>query len=115
MMQTRAAILLPTVFLALSLLVPAAALAQMHHAGMHGDKAADAAMSEGEIRRIDKDQAKLTIKHGPIQPLDMPAMTMVFGVKERGFLDKVAVGDKVRFAAAAESGRLVVTAIEPAR
>ena len=33
------------------------------------------ALSEGEVRRVDKDAKKLTIRHGPIQNLDMPSMT----------------------------------------
>jgi Cu/Ag efflux protein CusF len=70
-------------------------------------------MVAGEIRKVDKDTAKITIKHAEIRGLDMPAMTMVFQVKEPGLLDKVKVGDKVRFKAAQTGAAYVVTAIEP--
>jgi|AP12_2_1047962.scaffolds.fasta_scaffold32040_1 Cu/Ag efflux protein CusF len=72
-------------------------------------------LSEGEIRKVDKEAKKLTIKHGPISNLDMPSMTMVFQVKDPAMLDMVKAGDKVRFAADKISGAYVVTRIEPSR
>ena len=59
--------------------------------------AASAQPVEGEVRKIDKAQGKITLKHGEIKSLDMPPMTMVFRVSEARMLDTVAVGDKVRF------------------
>ena len=74
-----------------------------------------AEMAEGEIRKISKDTGKLTIKHGPIKSLDMPPMTMVFIAKDPAMLDTIAVGDKVRFVAVDEGGKMLVTNIQPAR
>lgn len=71
--------------------------------------------AEAEVRKIDREAGKITLKHGPIRNLDMPPMTMVFGVRDRALLDKVKVGEKVRFAAEQNAGALVVTAIEPAK
>lgn len=73
------------------------------------------AMTDGEVRKVDKDASKVTIKHGPITNLDMPPMTMVFRVKDRALLDKVKAGDKVRFAAEQSAGAYFVTAIEAAK
>jgi Cu/Ag efflux protein CusF len=70
-------------------------------------------LSDGEIRKVDKTANSLTIKHGPLRNLDMPAMTMVFQVKDPKVLDRVKVGDKVRFQAEMLSGgAMVVTRIE---
>jgi Cu/Ag efflux protein CusF len=69
-------------------------------------------LADGEIRRVDKDAKKLTIKHGPIANLDMPPMTMVFQVKDPAMLDQVKAGDKVRFQAEKAGGQYVVTRIE---
>ena len=71
-------------------------------------------MAEGEIRKVDKDTKKLTIKHGEIKNLDMPGMTMLFQVKDLGLLDKVKAGDKVKFRAEKSDSGFVVTAIEVA-
>lgn len=67
--------------------------------------------ADGEIRKIDKDAMKLTIKHGEIKSLDMPAMTMVFRVKEVAMFDTLKSGDKIKFKANRENGSLTVTEI----
>jgi Cu(I)/Ag(I) efflux system protein CusF len=72
-------------------------------------------MSDGEVRKIDKANRKITLKHGPLKNLDMPAMTMVFQAADASLLDKVKVGDKVRFVATNPGGKLTVTEIQPAQ
>ena len=96
-------------------LTPIAGVAQTtkNHGAMRMADAA--AMSDGEVRKVDKETGKLTIKHGPIKSLDMPPMSMVFTAKNPVLLDKVKVGDKIRFHAVDEGGKLVVTDIQPAK
>ena len=74
--------------------------------------AADIDMTDGEIRKIDKESKKITIKHGELKSLDMPAMTMVFRVKDPAMLDQVRAGDKVRFRADKVNGAFTVMEIE---
>ena len=69
-------------------------------------------MSEAEVRKVDKDAKKLTLKHGPIKNLDMPAMTMVFQVKDAALMEKLVAGDKIRFTAEQHQGAYVVTGVE---
>lgn len=69
----------------------------------------------GEVRKVDKAAGKIILKHGEIRNIDMGPMTMVFNVKSPALLDKVAVGDKVKFRAEIEKGDYVVTAIEKAK
>jgi Cu/Ag efflux protein CusF len=71
-----------------------------------------AGMSEGEVRRVDKTTSRLTLRHGALDNLDMPAMTMVFRVRDPAWLGKLNVGDKVRFVAERVDGNLTVTALE---
>jgi Cu(I)/Ag(I) efflux system periplasmic protein CusF len=74
---------------------------------------AQAAQTEAEVRKVDKSTGKITLKHGEIRNLDMPAMTMVFGVTDKTMLDKVKAGDKVRFTADKDAtGQYIVTGIE---
>lgn len=80
--------------------------------GMKMESSAAAEMSEGEVRKIDMDSQKITLRHGPLKNLDMPAMTMVFGVRDAAMLSKVQVGSKVHFTAEKADGSLVVTALE---
>ncbi len=60
--------------------------------------------AEGEIRRIDKEAGKITIRHGPIAELDMPAMSMVFRPVDPALLERLQTGDKVRFTTRHENG-----------
>jgi Cu/Ag efflux protein CusF len=69
-------------------------------------------LADGEIRRVDREAKKITIKHGPIASLDMPPMTMVFQVKDPAMLDQVKAGDRIRFGADKVNGAYVVTRIE---
>jgi Cu(I)/Ag(I) efflux system protein CusF len=72
-------------------------------------------MTDAEVRKVDKDTKKITLKHGDIKNLDMPGMTMVFQVKDPAMLDKIQAGDKVRFKAEKANGAIVVTEIQPAK
>lgn len=72
-------------------------------------------MADAEVRKIDTENKKLTLKHGEIANLGMPAMTMVFRVKDPAMLDKLKTGDKVKFKAEQIDGAFVVTTIEPAK
>ena len=75
---------------------------------------ASSAMTDGEVRRVNKDTGKITIKHGPISNLDMPAMTMVFQVKDAAILDQVKAGDKIKFEVDKIKGAYTVLRVEPA-
>jgi len=96
------------VTLALLFAVSAAFADDKHHAGAN-------AFTTGEVRKVDKEAKKITIKHGEIRNLDMPAMTMVFQVKDTALLEQVKVGDKIRFAADKVGGAYTVTKIEPVK
>lgn len=92
-------------------------------AGEHGDHAHEsssaaataATLSDAEVKKVDKDQGKITLKHGPIENMGMPGMTMVFRVQNAGMLDQVKAGDKVRFQAEKMNGALMVTTLEIAK
>ena len=60
-------------------------------AGMVGDIAvvgSDTPMVDGEIRKVDKEAGKITIRHDAIPNLAMPGMTMVFRAAEPALLDR---------------------------
>ena len=77
--------------------------------------ARSADMTEGEVRKVDRDSQKITLKHAEIKNLDMPGMTMLFQVRDPAFLDAVKPGDKVKFAAERVNGAIVVTQIQVVR
>ena len=74
-----------------------------------------AQLTDGEVRRVDREGKKITLKHGPIQNVDMPAMTMAFAVKDAAMLDRVKAGDQVRFRIEKIGETYTLVAIERAR
>lgn len=80
-------------------------------AAQAGDTAG--AMAEAEVRRIDKANGKITLRHGEIKQLDMPPMTMVFDVNDKALLDQVKPGDQVTVRLVHENGKMTVTEIKP--
>lgn len=72
-------------------------------------------MTDGVVRRVDAANGKLTLRHGPIVNLDMPAMTMVFRVQPPELMKGLKVGDAVKFHAESIDDTLTVTAIHPAQ
>jgi Cu/Ag efflux protein CusF len=87
--------------------------------GSHGAQAAQPAAAAGlvdaEVRKIDKEAGKITLRHGELKNLNMPAMTMVFRVKEASMLDQVQAGDQVRFSADRVNGAVTVVQLEAAK
>ncbi len=71
-----------------------------------------APMADAEVRRVDKEGARVTLKHGEIKNLDMPPMTMVFQVRDKAMLDTLKSGDRVKFSAEKIEGKYTVTGIE---
>ncbi|ANY62094.1 copper-binding protein [Comamonas aquatica] len=76
--------------------------------------APDPALTEGVITRVDTRSGKLTIRHGAITHLDMPPMTMVFGLQDAQQAAQFKPGDPVRFRVEDQAGTLVITRIQPA-
>ncbi|HEY6071887.1 MAG TPA: copper-binding protein [Anaerolineales bacterium] len=101
---------------ALGTMTPFPVLAvEAHHQPALMAAANTAELSEGEVRKVDREARKITIKHGPIQNLDMPPMTMVFQVKDAAMLDQVKAGDKVRFSAEKIGGQYTVIRLDPVK
>ena len=86
--------------------------AQTNPATAQSPAAAAASMTDGEVRKVDHDAGKVTLRHGPIANLDMPGMTMVFKVTDPKMLENLKEGDKVRFSADRVNGAIAVTRIE---
>lgn len=78
-------------------------------------KAKAAALTAGEVKKVDREAKKLTIQHGPIENLGMPPMTMVFRVKDAAMLDGLEAGSKIRFHAEEVKGGYLVTRLQKAK
>ncbi|MCX7178400.1 MAG: copper-binding protein [Proteobacteria bacterium] len=104
-------------FIVLAAAFSVPALAADDHAG-HGAMSASAttnAMSDGVVKKVDKTSGKLTIAHGPLENIGMPAMTMAFRVKDAAWLEQIKDGDKIRFVADNVNGNYTVVRFEKAK
>jgi Cu/Ag efflux protein CusF len=74
--------------------------------------AAHAEAVDGEVRKIDADAGKITVKHGEIKSIDMPPMQMSYRVSDPSWLTQVQPGDKIRFTADKVNGQYTITTME---
>ena len=103
--------LILTLLLALSL----PAYAQHEHGAIKPAATQAAPLSDGMVKKIDKDVGELVIQHGQLDSIGMPPMTMAFGVADKAWLNKLKAGDKIRFAAEMKGGNAIVSRYELAR
>lgn len=117
-MRARISFFLISAALAAGLAMPLMGRAQTNngHEHNHGTNPASVQtpLADGEVKKVDPEAGKITLKHGEIRHLDMPPMTMVFTVKDKALLTGIKAGDKVRFMAVSEGAKLLVTDIRPA-
>jgi Cu/Ag efflux protein CusF len=102
--------LLIAILLGSTLTLPA--LAAQPAASANASAEAAVSWSQGEVRKVDLAGQKITLRHGPIQSVGMPPMTMVFGVREAALLQGISVGDKVRFQVEQQGSQFIVTELQ---
>lgn len=107
-------IVIGTTFIALAATFSASGLATGNH-DSHAAIQAQARMVDGVVKKVDKSAAKVTLSHGPLTNLGMPAMTMAFRVKDAAWLDQMKDGDKVRFMADKVDGVFTIVHFEEAK
>jgi len=102
------------VFVALSSTTFAADINNHRHA-MHEHSSTSAQLIDGVVKKVDQNKSRVTLKHGEIKEVQMPAMVMNFQVKDASQLALLHKGDKVRFAVEKVDGKIVVIHIELAK
>ncbi len=86
-----------------------------HHEGGHDAANVQAPEAvNAEIRKIDVENGKVTLRHEALTQFNMGAMTMVFRVEDPLLLKSFSVGDKIRFVPAKKNGQFVVQSMEKA-
>ncbi|ACL72289.1 conserved hypothetical protein [Thioalkalivibrio sulfidiphilus HL-EbGr7] len=70
---------------------------------------------EAEVRRVNTRANTVSLRHGPIPNLDMPAMTMTFKVSDPAQLEGLKPGDKVNVTIDRVDGEYTLMSMEPAQ
>lgn len=96
-------------------ILPLAATAAGHdHGGHHAARASAPAKSplmEGTIKKLDMEKGRVTLSHGPMH--GMPAMTMVFTVKDKAVLKGAREGGKAQFRTETVNGAMELVEFRP--
>lgn len=71
-----------------------------------------AEFTKGTVKKVDAKAKKVTIIHEELKSLEMPAMTMVFRVKDDAMLAKLKEGASIEFVAERVEGKITVTEIK---
>lgn len=67
-----------------------------------------------EVRGVDLPDMSLTVDHGPIARVGMPAMTMTFPVRDTGHLRMLKSGDRIEIQVAEEGGAVKIINVKMA-
>lgn len=89
------------------------------HGSMHGGSMASTVapmtdqtgMDDATVKKVDVTKATVTLAHGALSN-GMPAMTMTYRVKDPAWLEKMAAGQKIRFAAEPVDGGMTLVRFE---
>jgi len=76
--------------------------------------ASQQALSDGVVNAVDPGAATLTIEHGMLANIGMPAMTMTYKVADPAMLLHVKTGDHIKFRVENVQGTLTVVALKHA-
>ncbi|HDR9587614.1 TPA: copper-binding protein [Burkholderia stabilis] len=95
--------------------VPAFASGDMSGMDMSGMKMSSggsaeskAVLTDAEVKKVDAATGKLTLKHGALENVGMPPMTMAFKAKDAAMLEQVHAGDKVKVRIENVNGTLTI-------
>lgn len=88
-----------------------AAAANDHAQHAKSSSTANPGMTEGLIKKVDKQKGNIVISHGPL-PNGMPAMTMAFRAKDPSWIDQLKEGQKIRFATEEVNGVMILQRYE---
>lgn len=91
-------------------------MAQMDHSNMKAAPVAAATpkanevMVDGLVKKVDKTKGTVTLAHGAMN--GMPPMTMAYKVKDSAWLEKLQVGQKIRFSTDPSDGGMTLAKID---
>ncbi|SEB05506.1 copper-binding protein [Paraburkholderia sartisoli] len=103
---------------ALAAIVAAPAFAGDDMAGMEMSRpsvsktSSNTALTEAEVRKVDAATGMVTLKHGALENVGMPPMTMAFKAKDAAMVKQVHEGDRVKVRVENVNGTLTIVKLE---
>jgi Cu/Ag efflux protein CusF len=72
----------------------------------------NAALTDAEVKKVDPASGMVTLKHGALENVGMPPMTMAFKAKDAAMVSQVHEGDKVKVRVENVGGTLTIVKLE---
>ncbi|MEM5366292.1 copper-binding protein [Paraburkholderia azotifigens] len=73
---------------------------------------ASSALTDAEVKNVDTASGMVTLKHGALENVGMPPMTMAFKAKDAAMARRVHEGDKVKVRVENVNGMLTIMKME---
>lgn len=70
------------------------------------------ALTDAEIKKVDAASGMVTLKHGALENVGMPPMTMAFKAKDADMVKRAHEGDKVKVRVENLNGTLTIVKLE---
>ncbi|MFP3552571.1 copper-binding protein [Paraburkholderia sp. SIMBA_049] len=70
------------------------------------------ALTDAEVKKVDPETGMVTLKHGALENVGMPPMTMAFKAKDPAMVKQVHEGDKVKVRVESVNGMLTIVKME---
>lgn len=75
-------------------------------------KAASNMLTDAEVKKVDAATGMVTLKHGALENVGMPPMTMAYKAKDAAMVKQVHEGDKVKVRVENVNGTLTIVKME---
>ncbi|BFG78160.1 copper-binding protein [Paraburkholderia terrae] len=98
--------------LAAVFVAPAFAGDDMAGMKMSAPSASKTALTDAEVKKVDPETGMVTLKHGALENVGMPPMTMAFKAKDPAMVKQVHEGDKVKVRVESVNGMLTIVKME---
>ena len=81
-------------------------------AGAMSPSSSKSALTDAEIRKVDPASGMVTLKHGALENVGMPAMTMAFKARDAAMLKQAHEGDKVKVRVENVGGTMTIVTMQ---
>ncbi|MFM0292176.1 MULTISPECIES: copper-binding protein [Paraburkholderia] len=71
-----------------------------------------AALTDAEVKKVDPATGMVTLKHGALTNVGMPAMTMALKAKDAAMVKRIHEGDKVKVRVESVDGEMTIVKLE---
>jgi Cu/Ag efflux protein CusF len=85
---------------------------KMKTGAMDTASSTDTALTDAVVKKVDPSTGMVTLKHGALNNVGMPPMTMAFKAKDTAMVKRATEGEKVKVRVESVNGTLTIVKLE---